>query len=93
MRVVLLPDVAVGGGEGDLTLSSVAEAQKKIKLAGGESAARAGLLGGMEALKKLQETNMHAYNRLIKPDGKGNRYCINLVSVAGRPAGGGKEEL
>ena len=24
------------------------------------------------------------------PDGKGNRYCINLVSVAGRPA---KKEL
>jgi peptide methionine sulfoxide reductase MsrB len=24
------------------------------------------------------------------PDGKGNRYCINLVSVAGRPEGGGK---
>ena len=22
------------------------------------------------------------------PDGKGNRYCINLVSVAGRPAMG-----
>jgi peptide methionine sulfoxide reductase MsrB len=22
------------------------------------------------------------------PDGKGNRYCINLVSVAGRPEGG-----
>jgi peptide methionine sulfoxide reductase MsrB len=22
------------------------------------------------------------------PDGKGNRYCINLVSVAGRPVGG-----
>ena len=24
------------------------------------------------------------------PDGKGNRYCINLVSVAGNPEGGGK---
>lgn len=24
------------------------------------------------------------------PDGKGNRYCINLVSVAGKPEGGGK---
>lgn len=26
------------------------------------------------------------------PDGSGNRYCINLVSVAGRPVGGGGEE-
>ena len=26
------------------------------------------------------------------PDGSGNRYCINLVSVAGRPEGGVEEE-